>query len=336
VNDPLAKTEIADTKVQVTRLGLGGAALGGMYVDTTDEQCQEVVQRALDLGINFFDTAPLYGMGKSEFRIGYALQHVPRDQYVLCSKVGRVLVPDDEYPDLETIWDQPLPFKPEFDFSRAGIMESFHSSLERLQVDSLDIALIHDPDDHYEQAVAEAYPALLELKAQGLVKAIGAGMNQTEMLVRFAAEIDVDVFLLAGRYTLLDQQALDEFFPIVTEKSTSVILGGTYNSGILAGGDTYDYQQASAEIINHVLQLRNLADVFEVDLRAAANQFCLAHPAVSGIIPSTIDPEQVRENLQLCRQVIPDSFWQELRKRDLVHPDAPLPIDEKLQDKYAN
>ena len=247
--DPLDKARIGKTELLVTRLGQGGAAIGGLFTIVTEEAAVSTVRRAVDLGLTLFDTAPLYGRGKSERLVGKALGGFPRDGFVLSTKVGRLLIPHEGQPDDPHFKDLPG-LEIEFDYSRDGMLRSIDDSLERLGLDRIDVALIHDADDHYEQAIGEALPTLADLRSQGVIKAVGAGMNQWEMLARFAREGDFDCFLLAGRYTLLDQSSLKELLPICEEKTISIIVGGPFNSGILASDlspeATYDYAGRSA------------------------------------------------------------------------------------------
>lgn len=326
--NPLEKVPLGRSGLSVTRLGLGCAAIGGLYGDIPDDQAVAVVRRALSLGLNLLDTAPLYGAGKSELRLGQALAGVPRDSYVLSSKVGRVLVPTQRAPQVGA-FDDPAPYQPVFDFSYDGVMRSFAASLKRLGVDRIDILHIHDPDNHWQEAIDGAYPALDELRGAGVIRAVSAGMNQWEMLARFAREGDFDCFLLAGRYSLLDQSALDELLPLCVEKNIGILAGGTYNSGILAKGArpgaTYNYQEAPPEIAARAKSLEAVAARHQVELRAAASQFVFAHPAITCIIPGTRQPERVQENFDLLTRAIPASFWTELRAEGLVRPDAPLP-----------
>ena len=326
--NPLEKVPLGRSGLSVTRLGLGCASIGGLYGDIPDDQAIAVVRRALSLGLNLLDTAPLYGSGKSELRLGQALAGVPRDRYVLSSKVGRVLVPTTRDPQVGAFND-PAPYQTVFDFSYDGVMRSFAASLNRLGVDRIDILHIHDPDNHWQEAIDGAYPALDELRGDGVIRAVSAGMNQWEMLARFAREGDFDCFLLAGRYSLLDQSALDELLPLCVKKNIGILAGGTYNSGILAKGAhpgaTYNYQEAPPEIAAKAKALEAVAARHQVDLRAAASQFVFAHPAITCIIPGTRRPERVQENFDLLTQEIPASFWAELRAEGLVRPDAPLP-----------
>jgi len=327
--DPLEKVVLGTSGLEVTRLGLGCAALGGLYGDIPDEQADQVLHRAFDLGLNLLDTAPLYGAGKSENRLGLALKGVPRENYVLASKVGRILVPTDGENTEQGIFDNPPPFKPVFDFSYDGVIRSFEESLERLGVDRIDILHIHDPDDHWEEAISGAYPALERLRSEGVISAISAGMNQWEMLARFARAGDFDSFLLAGRYSLLDQSSLDELLPLCVEKNIGIMAGGTYNSGILAKGAqpgaTYNYSEAPPEIMAKAKGLEEAALRHQVDLKAAASQFVFAHPAITCIIPGTRQPDRVSENFNLLKEDIPTEFWDELRNENLIRADAPLP-----------
>ena len=327
--DPLEKVVLGTSGLEVTRLGLGCAALGGLYGDIPDEQAIQVVHRAFDLGLNLLDTAPLYGAGKSENRLGLALKGVPRENYVLASKVGRILIPADGENNEQGIFDNPPPFKPVFDFSYDGVMRSFEDSLERLGVDRIDILHIHDPDNHWEEAISGAYPTLERLRNEGAISAISAGMNQWEMLARFARAGDFDCFLLAGRYSLLDQSSLDELLPLCVEKNIGIMAGGTYNSGILAKGAqpgaTYNYSEAPPEIMAKAKGLEEAALRHQVDLKAAASQFVFAHPAITCIIPGTRQPDRVSENFNLLKEDIPTEFWDELRNKNLIRADAPLP-----------
>jgi D-threo-aldose 1-dehydrogenase len=289
-----------------------------------------VVRRALSLGQNLFDTAPLYGYGKSEVRLGRALAGVARDQFVLATKVGRLLVPM-EMGDCsqDGYWANPPPVRPRLDFSYEAVMRSFEGSLKRLNLERIDVLHIHDPDDHFEQAMKGAYPALDNLRSQGLIRAVSAGMNQCEMLVRFAREADFDCFLLAGRYSLLEQGALDELFPLCEKKNIGIMLGGTYNSGILAqdlkSGAKYNYVEAPPEILERARGLQTVAARHRVSLKAAASQFVLAHPAVTTIIPGTRLPDRVNENLELLNDRIPADFWAEVKAEKLIRQDAPVP-----------
>ena len=314
----LETAEIGSTGLRVTRLGMGGATLGGFPSPMDADTAGQIVEHAYELGIRYFDTAPMYGVGASERHLGRVLGQIPRDDFALSTKVGRVLNPGPDG-NLEAL----------FDFSRDGVMRSVEESLERLGLDRVDIALIHDPDDHYEQAIGEAYPALADLRSQGVVKAIGAGMNQWETLARFARDGDFDCFLMAGRYTLLEQLSLAEFMPLCEEKGISVIVGGPYNSGVLASDlsseTTYNYLKVTPEILDQARRIKAVCDRHGVPLKAAALQFCLAHPAVAAIIPGPRAPSEVEENVAMAASPIPADLWSELRSDGLIAESAPTP-----------
>lgn len=320
------RATIGQTSLQVSRLGLGGVALSGAppatdpQHTTAELEAVSLIQRSLALGLNYLDTAPMYGVGQSERRYGQALRGRPRDSYVLSTKVGRVLRPV-EPGSTQMMW--------EFDFSRQGVLRSFASSLERLGLESVDILLIHDPDDHYAQALTQAFPALLELRARGQVKAIGAGMNQWEMELRFAKEGMFDCFLLAGRYTLLDQTALPEFLPYCVERNISVIAGGPYNSGILAVGPrqgaTFNYRAATPDMLDKARRINDVCQRYQVPLRAAALQFILAHPAIASVIPGARAASEVEENIKMVEYPIPADLWAELKHAQLIAATAPTP-----------
>ena len=327
--NPLEPRQIGTTNISVTALGLGGAPLGGLFTPVGAENAVATVRRGYELGIRFFDTAPLYGRGKSERFYGQALSEFDRDSFILSSKVGRVLDPNDNATEEDDIYVELPPYDVVFDFSRDGVLRSIEESLERLCLDRLDIALIHDPDDHWEQAISEAYPTLAELRSQGVVGAIGAGMNQWEMPARFAREGDFDCFLLAGRYTLLDHSGLVELLPLCEEKSISIILGGPYNSGVLAsdlGPDTtYFYERTPLEVLETARRIKAVCDRHSIPLKAAALQFGLAHPAVAATIPGPRTPEEVSENVAMASFEIPSDLWAELKSEALIPDEAPTP-----------
>ena len=327
--DPPEKRVLGSTGLEVTRMGLGCAPIGGLFGDIPDEQAHAVVHRALSVGFNLFDTAPLYGSGKSEVRLGQALADTPRESYVLATKVGRVLETSHDPDRGGGVYINPGSFKPVFDFSYDGTMRSFEESLTRLGLDRIDILHIHDADDHFDEAMKGAYPALDKLRSEGVISGVSAGMNQWEVLAQFARAGDFDCFLLAGRYSLLEQGALDELFPLCQEKNIGIMAGGTYNSGILAKGAgpgaTYNYEEAPLEIIRKAQELESVAARHQVSLKAAASQFALAHPVVTTIVPGTRQPDRVTENLQLLAEEIPADFWAELRSEGLIREDAPVP-----------
>ena len=320
------KVEIGRTGLYVTRLGLGGVALSGAPPATDPQQATAeaeaiaLIQRSLAFGLNYLDTAPMYGVGQSEQRYGQALRGMARESYVLSTKVGRVLRP--AAPDsAQLTW--------EFDFSQQGVRQSFASSLARLGLERVDMLLIHDPDDHYEQARTQALSVLLELREQGLVRAIGAGMNQWQMELQFARSGHCDCFLLAGRYTLLDQTALPEFLPYCVEHHISIIAGGPYNSGILAVGPrqgaTFNYRAASAEMMDRAQRINTVCERYEVPLKAAALQFILAHPAIASVIPGARSVAEVEDNIRMVEFPIPADLWAELKQQRLIVAAAPTP-----------
>lgn len=314
--------------LDVTSIGLGSAPLGGLFAPVSDADAQATIERAWSLGVRFFDTAPLYGFGLAERRLGAFLREQPRDSYVISTKVGRLLrAPDGAHGEDEHYKGTPRE-RPVFDFSYDGVMRSVQESLGRLGLDRVDVLLVHDPDDHHDEAVTGAFRALQRLREDGTVKAIGAGMNQSEMLVRFAEEVPVDGFLLAGRYTLLDQGALAALFPLCQAKNIGILLGGIYNSGILANprtGAKFNYQDADAALVERALELDALCRKHGTELKAAALQFCMAHPAVMVAVMGARNAAEVADNIAMSELAVPAAFWQELRARKLVDMRAPLP-----------
>lgn len=311
----------------VTRLGLGCAPLGGLFEEVSDEAAIATVDAAWDRGVRFFDTAPLYGSGLSERRVGDALRTRPRNELVLSTKVGRLLEPGGDADPMFV--GAPAAAAAVFDFSSDGTLRSLEASLTRLGLDRVDVALIHDPDDHYEEALAGAYVALERLRSEGVVGAIGVGMNRSELLVRFAHETDVDCFLVAGRYTLLDSGALAELLPLCAEKEIAVIAGGVFNSGVLAGGEGighYNYAPPAPEIVARVRALDAVCARWDVPLQAAALQFPLAHPAVVSVLVGCRSVAEVDEDARLIELEIPSGLWDELRDNGLLPADTPVPV----------
>jgi D-threo-aldose 1-dehydrogenase len=314
--------------LEVTSIGLGSAPLGGLFAPVSDADAEATIERAWSLGVRFFDTAPLYGFGLAERRLGGFLRRQRRDSFVISTKVGRLLrtgdgvtVNDDHYKGTPRA-------RPQFDFSYDGVMRSVDESLGRLGLDRVDILLVHDPDDHYDAAVRGAFRALERLRDDGTVAAIGAGMNQSEMLARFAEAVPVDCFLLAGRYTLLDQGALTALFPICLAKNIGIILGGIYNSGILANpraAPKFNYEDADAALVARALELDALCREHGTELKAAAIQFCMAHPAATVALQGARSADEVADNLAMAENPIPSAFWHALRRRGLVDVQAPLP-----------
>jgi D-threo-aldose 1-dehydrogenase len=325
--EPTQRVPFGTTGLTVTRLGLGSAPLGGLFNPVSPEQVHAVVRRAYDLGLRLFDTAPLYGHGNAESRLGDVLSKVVRSDFVLSTKVGRLLRADAP-PEPRQQFKEVPPVNPVFDFSYDGAMRSVEESLERLKLDRVDILHIHDPDDYYEEAISGAYRALDKLRSEGTIGAVGAGMNQAEMLARFAREADFDCFLVAGRYTLLDQAALKQLLPICIEKNIAIIIGGVYNSGILTNpveGATFNYAPAQRPWLEKAQRLKATCDRHRVPLMAAAIQFPLAHPAVATVVTGARSVEELEENARMLRWEIPGDLWQELRAEGLLPPDAPVP-----------
>ncbi len=282
-------------------LGLGTAPLAGLYAPVAEDVAHAVVERAWELGVRYFDTAPYYGSGDAERRLGAVLAAKPRAEFTVSTKVGRLLRPD------ASGWEGSY-----FDFSYDAALRSLDQSLERLGLDRVDIALVHDPDDRYEEALAGAFRALERLRAEGVVQAIGVGMNQTALLCRFAREADPDVFLVAGRYTLLDRSAADDLLPLCVDRDIAVVAGGVFNSGVLAGGDTFDYEAASPEMLARAADLRETCARFDVPLPAAALQFPLRHPAVETVLVGCRTTDEVTEDVALFELDLPQPLWDEL------------------------
>jgi D-threo-aldose 1-dehydrogenase len=331
----LDRVNLGRSGVAVTRLGLGGAPLGGLFARVSDEEARATIEHAREAGIRFFDTAPLYGHGLSERRLGAVLAERPRDEFVLATKVGRLLraaAPPEE--GQAAIWAEVPPLNPVFDFSYDGVLRSLEESLARLGLDRVEVLHIHDPDEHYEEALRGAYPALNRLRSEGVVGAVGAGMNQAEMLARFAREAEFDCFLLAGRYTLLDQVALDELLPLCVERRISVIVGGAFNSGILADprpGATFDYAPAPPETLERARRLRAVCARHGVPLAAAALQFPLAHPAVASVLLGVRSVAELEQNLELSGLPVPGDLWRELKSEGLLPEEAPTPAGEEVR-----
>jgi D-threo-aldose 1-dehydrogenase len=325
--DRRSRVALGRTRLQVTRLGLGTAPLGGLYAEVSETEAHAVVEQAYDLGLRYFDTAPLYGHGLAERRTGQVLRSKPRDDVVLSTKVGRLLRPGAPPPDGQFKGTPPV--VPVFDFSYDATLRSVEESLSRLGLDRVDILLIHDPDQHYDAARAGAYPALERLRSEGVVSAIGAGMNQVEMLARFARETDVDCLLVAGRYTLLDQVALTELLPLCQERGIAVIAGGVFNSGILArpaAGAPYNYEPAAAEIVERALRIQAVCARFNIPVKAAALQFPLAHPAVACVLTGCRSVAELRENIELFELELPAGLWAALKNEGLLREPAPVPL----------
>ena len=302
------------TGVEVSRLSLGTAALGGLYTSVSDADCTETVLNAIDNGINFIDTAPHYGKGTSEVRIGKAIAGRDRSTYVISTKIGRLLVPsttdiDDFFMDADNTVER------KFDFSASGVRQSLEGSLERLGIDSVEILFIHDPDANADEAILEAYPELDRMRSEGIIKAIGVGMNQCETPTRVIKETDIDMVLIAGRYSLLDQKALEGLLPTALERNVDIIAAGVFNSGILANpvkGATYDYVPASDELLAKAVRIREVLDSHKVSLTSAALQFPLRHPAVNSVLVGCRSAAEVATNIAEFDKTIENKVWDDL------------------------
>ncbi|MCW4116630.1 aldo/keto reductase [Aurantimonas sp. MSK8Z-1] len=312
-------------------LGFGGAPLGNMFQAISDDQAHATLEAAWDAGYRYFDTAPHYGSGLSEHRFGEMLRTKPRDDFVLSTKAGRLLEPVRTPP--ESIFKNPLPFEGCYDYSADGVLRSVEDSYQRLGLSQIDIVYIHDiAADHHGDAwtdqfaiAMEGAKALTRLREEGVIKAWGLGVNLVEPCLRALEQADPDVFLLAGRYSLLDLGGLDDLFPACLDRGVSVVVGGPFNSGLLAGGTTFDYAEAPDEKVEARQRLQAIAVEHGVDLRAAALQFCAAHPAVSAVIPGTKSAERARDNMELVRTPVPEAFWETLRAQGVLPEHAPTP-----------
>jgi D-threo-aldose 1-dehydrogenase len=323
--DPLERRRLGSTAVEVTRLGLGTGPLGGWPEAVPPVQALATIGQAWEEGIRYFDTAPFYGHGLSEERLGSFLAGVPRREYALSTKAGRLLVPGDPGDALFKGVPQRIPM---LDYSYEGVVRSVRESRERLGLEVFDVVHIHDPDDHHEEALAGAYGALADLRRDGVIRAIGVGMNWAEPLARFAEEADFDCLLVAGRYTLFEQDCLDGLLAVALDRDVSIIAGGVLNSGLLVSpgpASTYNYAPAPADVVDRARKLRAVCDEFEVPLRAAAFQFPLAHPAVACIVVGARTPEEVADTCRMLRHEIPAGLWKSLKERGLLREDAPTP-----------
>jgi D-threo-aldose 1-dehydrogenase len=317
---------IANTALALTDLGFGAAVIGNLYRPTSDEEAATAITAAWDAGIRYFDTAPHYGLGLSERRLGAALRDYPRDEYVISSKVGRLLVPN-EHPTGQDSEGFAVPddLRRQWDFSRDGVLRSIESTLKRTGLDRIDIVYVHDPDDHWQEAAEQAMPALAQLRDEGVVGAIGAGMNQSAMLARFLRETPADVVMLAGRYTLLDQGALDDVLPAAVEHGKSVVAVGVFNSGLLAtdhpsAGMKYNYEDAPAELVSRAQAIAEICEQHGTTLPAAAIAFPFIHPAVVNVTLGMRTPDQVARNVELYRSSVPEALWADLRSEGLIKP----------------
>ncbi len=341
----IPKRPVGQTGLEISRVGFGGAPIGNLKRAPSDAASRKLLAAAWDAGIRYFDTAPFYGSGLSERRIGDFLRAKPREEYVLSSKVGRLLLPDRDWA-MEWSGDRrAMPFRPEFDFTYGGVMRSYEHSLQRLGLERIDILFLHDlgafsQKKNHKKTLQQALKgggirALEELRAAGDVRAIGAGVNEWQIIDELMNHARFDVFLLANRYTLLDQEVIDTLLPRIEREGISIVDGAPLNSGILATGPipnaVYDYAPASAEMIDKTRRIKALTDRHGTTLIRAALNFPLGHPAITAIIPGFSNAAEFADNLQGYREAIPDQLWQDLKAEGLLHPEAPPPATPILQ-----
>ncbi len=336
--NPQDKAKIRRADIEVTRMAFGAAPIGNMFQEIDEETCNAMIQTAWDAGLRYYDTAPMYGHGLSELRCGHALRWKRRDDFVLSSKVGRQLIPKRRSDIDFGQWANAAPFALQFDYSYDGAMRAFEDSLQRLALERMDICFIHDIDvftrgdeqpEVFRTAMDGCWRALEKLRDEGALKAIGVGVNEWEVSLEALKQRDFDCFLLAGRYTLLEQEALNGFLPLCEERGVSVVVGGGFNSGILAtgavAGAIYNYAPAPDSILGRVRDIEAVCGEHAVPLPAAAMQFVVAHPAIPSFIAGTRRVEQLQQNLELFSLEIPSDFWTDLKERNLIRPDAPTP-----------
>ncbi|MDY0975629.1 aldo/keto reductase [Massilia sp. CFBP9012] len=334
-------------KLPMNPLGFGTAPLGNMFRKIPEQEAADTIDAAWREGTRYFDTAPFYGAGLSEFRLGELLAKYPRDEYVLSTKVGRLILDEVEDPvarelgDKGGLFEHGRPNRIVNDYSADATLRSIEDSLKRLRTDRIEIVWVHDIAQdfygdawlsHFEQARTGAFRVLDRLRDEGVIKAWGLGVNRVE-----PCELTLDLegarpdgFLLAGRYTLLDHaRALQRLMPAAVKRGVEIVVGGPYSSGVLVGGTHFEYQPASPEILARVARLQSIAERHGVPIKAAGLQFALANPAVAAVIPGASRPERVAQDQAALQAVIPPAFWHELREQGLVAPEAPLPIDAK-------
>ncbi len=366
--DPTERGRLGASQVTVTRLGLGTVPLGGLYEQVDEADGLALVRRTYELGIRLFDTAPQYGAGLAERRLGMVLPDFPRDSLIVATKVGRLLRPVSLATKARQVLQEAAAnrdlgrirlglrhlgerlrshpprsasagdargaeeptttqLEPVFDFSYDGVMRSLEESLARLRLDRVDVVYLHDPDYYHDQALA-AFKALERLRSAGTIGAVGVGMNQSAMLARFAREAAFDCFLVAGRYTLLDQTALDDLLPICQERGMSIVIGGVYNSGILADarpGTHFDYHTAPPAVLERAQRIQAVCARHDVPLMAAAIQFPFGHPSVATVLTGSRSLTEIEQNVAMFRHPIPDAMWDEMRRERLIADHVPTP-----------
>ena len=299
------------TGLEISQMGLGTATFGGLYTSMSQEECDAAINCALDNGITYIDTAPHYGKGTAERRLAKSLKGKPRSSFEISTKIGRLLVPT-EYEAEPDFADTDTSVTRVFDFSEGGVEKSFRSSLERLELESVEILMIHDPDNNADAAIRESFPALFKMREKGIIKAIGVGMNQSARLIK---ETDIDLVLIAGRYSLLDQRALADLLPTASERGVDIIAAGVLNSGILANpvkGATFDYVPASDEILAKAQRIKTVLDKENIPLTAAALQFPLRHPAVKCVLIGCRSTDEILNNANNLDLDLPEDIWQKI------------------------
>ena len=318
--------------LRVGPLGFGAAVIGNLYTALDPDSARATVHTALDRGVRYFDTAPHYGLGLSEERLGAGIADFDRAQLLISTKIGRLLVdnPDGVNQKDTELFDVPASKRRVYDYSRDGVLRSLESSLARLGTDHVDILFVHDPDNHYQEALDGAFPALEELRGQGVIRSYGAGMNSPGMLADFVRNTDLDVVMLAGRYTLLDQGALSELLPLCEQRGVSMVAAGVFNSGMLAvdrpvAGATYDYAPAAEEILARANRIADVCERHGATLPRAAAQFPLNHPAVATVVLGARTAAEVARNATLFDASVPLECWQELVAEGLLADNVPMP-----------
>jgi D-threo-aldose 1-dehydrogenase len=318
--------------LRVGPLGFGAAVIGNLYTAVDPETANAAVHVALDCGVRYFDTAPHYGLGLSEERLGAGIAGFDRSRLLISTKVGRLLMdnPEGAHERDPELFDVPASKRRVHDYSRDGVLRSLESSLDRLGTDHVDILFVHDPDNHYQQALDGAFPALEELRAQGVIRSYGAGMNSPGMLADFVRNTDLDVVMLAGRYTLLDQGAQAELLPLCEQRGVSMVAAGVFNSGLLArerpaADATYDYAPARQEVIARANRIADVCERHGVTLPQAAAQFPVNHPAVATVVLGARTAAEVTRNATLFDRPVPLECWQELVAEGLLAENVPMP-----------
>ncbi|WP_225197803.1 aldo/keto reductase [Gluconobacter oxydans] len=346
---PTEKRPFGRNGVDVTAFAFGTAPLGNFLHEVGEDAAQTMIDHAWDSGIRLFDTAPMYGHGLAELRLGHALRWKNRDDYVLTSKVGRVLQPAPRSSIDFAPWSNAAANTMAFDYSYDGTMRAFEDSLQRLALERIDFVFIHDIDrfthgdaqpEHFKAAMNGSWRALEKLRSEGVVKGIGVGVNEWQVCYEALQQRDFDCFLLAGRYTLLEQDALESFLPLCEERGVTLLVGGGFNSGILAtgavSGAKYNYTPAPADILERVSRIEAVCREYDVPLPAAALQFVVAHPAIRAFCAGTRTVEQLEQNLDWFSFPIPSGFWSALKQRGLLAENAPVPSNLKAKELETN